>query len=232
MIHRQILTCLLLILIPLSAKAFPPASPAGGNYLALDGVDDHAVLDFETFGRLLPKGTEEFTVEAWVYLTKPPDKDTAGTILHQQVRMLIVNDEFQPFLNNLANALNIEHPKGDPILLMSAYIEGKLGRRLPFPIPLELNQWHHIAYQSNGPHTTMIVNDFVAIWPHGFPLGHNASLPLDFVLGGFGKIIRMLVKEEQFYDSFTGYIDEVRISTEASLRCREKRLYARRQVQK
>ena len=215
MIYRQILACLLLILLPLSAKAFPPASPAGGNYLVLDGDDDHAVLDFKTFGRPLPKGTEEFTVEAWVYLTKPPDKDTAGTILHQQVRMLIVNDEFQPLLNNLANALNIEHPKGDPILLMSAYIDGELGRRLPFPIPLALNQWHHIAYQSNGPHTTMIVNDFVAIWPHGFPLGHNASHPLDFVLGGFGKIIRMLVKEEQFYDSFTGYIDEVRISTEA-----------------
>ena len=216
MIYRQIFACLLLILIPLSAKAFPPASPAGGNYLTLDGVDDHAVLDFQTFGRLLPKGTEEFTVEAWVYLTKPPDKDTAGIILHQQVRMLIVNDEFQPLLNNLANVLNIEHPKGDPILLMSAYIEGHPGaRRLPFPIPIELNQWHHIAYQSNGPHTTMIVNDLVRIWPHGDPLGHNASLPQDFVLGGFGKIIRMLVKEEQFYDSFTGYIDEVRISTEA-----------------
>ena len=213
MIYRQILACLLLISLPLSAKAFPPASPAGGNYLVLDGDDDHAVLDFKTFDWLLPKGTEEFTVEAWVYLTKPPDKDTAGTILHQQVRLLIVNDEFQPFLNNLANALNIEPPKGDPILLMSAYIEGKFGRRLPFPIPLALNQWHHIAYQSNGPHTTMIVNDFAAIWPHGDPLGHNASLPLDFVLGGFGKKIRMLVKEEQFYDSFTGYIDEVRIST-------------------
>ena len=221
--HRQILTCLfLLTLLPLSVKAFPPVSPAGGNYLVLDGDDDHAVLDFKTFGRPLPNGTEEFTVEAWVYLTKPPDKDTAGTILHQQVRMLIVNDEFQPLLNNLANALNIEHPKGDPILLMSAYIDGELGRRLPFPIPLALNQWHHIAYQSNGPHTTMIVNDFVAIWPHGFPLGHNASHPLDFVLGGFGKIIRMLVKEEQFYDSFTGYIDEVRISTEARYDVRKK----------
>ena len=47
--------------------------------------------------------------------------------------------------------LNIEHPKGDPILLMSAYIDGEFcGRRLPFPIPLALNQWHHIAYQSNG----------------------------------------------------------------------------------
>ena len=100
MIYRQILACLsLLILIPLSAKALPPPSPAGGNYLALDGVDDYAVLDFETFGRLLPNGTEEFTVEAWVYPTTPPDKDTAGMILHQQVRMLIVNDEFQPFLN-------------------------------------------------------------------------------------------------------------------------------------
>ncbi len=215
MIYRQLLVSLLLILIPLSAKAFPPASPAGGNYLVLDGVDDHAVLDFETFGRLLPNGADKFTVEAWVYPTTPPDKDTAGTILHQQVRMLIVNDEFQPLLNNLANALNIEPPKGDLILLMSAYIDGEPGRRLPFPIPLEPNQWHHIAYQSNGPHTTMIVNDFVAIWPHGFPLGHDPSRPLDFVLGGFGRIIRMPVKEKQFYDSFTGYIDEIRISTEA-----------------
>ena len=64
--HRHILTCLfMLAIIPLNAKAFPPASPAGGNYLVLDGVDDYAVLDFKTFGVLLPKGTDEFTVEAW-----------------------------------------------------------------------------------------------------------------------------------------------------------------------
>ena len=212
MIYRQMLVCFLLILLPLSAKAFPPASPAGGNYLVLDGVDDHAVLDFETFGRLLPKGTEEFTVEAWIYPTTPPaNGNTLLTILHQQVRMIIVNDEFQPLLNNLANGLNIDPPKGDLILLMSAYIDGELGRRVPFPIPLALNQWHHIAYQSNGPHTTMIVNDFVAIWPHGFPLGPNASLPQDFVLGGFGKIIEQPVG--WFWDFFPGYIDEVRIST-------------------
>ena len=218
MIYRQLLTYLLLILIPLSAKAFPPASPAGGNYLVLDGVDDHAVLDFKTFGRPLPNGTEEFTVEAWVYPTTPPDNgNTLSTILHQQVRMFIVNDEFQPFVNDLANVLNIEPPKGDLILLMSAYIEGELGRRLPFPIPLLPNQWHHIAYQSKGPQTTMIVNDFVAIWPHGDPLGHNASRPLDFVLGGFGKIIEVPVGPNKlwFWDSFTGYIDEVRFSTEA-----------------
>ena len=213
--YRQFFTCIfLLTFIPLSAKASPPPSPAGGNYLVLDGVDDYAVLDFETFGRLLPNGTEEFTVEAWVYPTTPPDKNTAGIILHQQMRMLIVNDEFQPLLNNLANALNIEHPEGGLILLMSSYLDGKLGTTLPFPIPLESNQWHHIAYQLNGDQITMIVNDFVKTNQQGTPLGHNldARPPKDFVLGGFEKKIRMPVKEEQFYDSFTGYIDEVRIS--------------------
>ena len=215
---RQILTCLfLLTLIPLSAKAFPPASPAGGNYLVLDGVDDHAVLDFETFGRPLPNGTKAFTVEAWVYPTTPPDNgNTLLTILYQQVHMLIVNDEFQPWLNEVANLLNIEPPKGDLILIMNAYIDGKFGLRLATPIPLKQNQWHHIAYQSNGEQTTMIVNDFVAIRALGDPLGHNndprALLPLDFVLGGFGKIIQV---DGSFRGSFAGYIDEVRISTEA-----------------
>ena len=46
----------LLVFIPLRAESLPPPSPAGGNYLVLDGVDDHAILDFETFGLLMPKG--------------------------------------------------------------------------------------------------------------------------------------------------------------------------------
>ena len=219
--HRQILTCLfLLTFIPLSAKAFPPPSPAGGNYLVLDGVDDYAVLDFETFGRPLPNGTEDFTFEAWIYPTAPPDNKETLIILHQQVRMLIVNDEFQPYLNSLANALNIDPPKGDLILLMNAYIDGKFGERLPFPIPLEPNQWYHIAYQSNGVQTTTIVNDFV--WTRlGDPLGHDkhprAWRPKDFVLGGFGKRIEAPAPppDKWFWGPFTGYIDEVRISAEA-----------------
>jgi len=219
MIYRQILVSLLLILIPLSAKAFPPASPAGGNYLVLDGVDDQAVLDFETFGRPLPNGTKEFTVEAWVYPTTPPNKNTFLTILHQQVHMLIVNDDLQPWLNDVANLLNIEPPKGDLILLMNAYIDGKFGLRLPFLSPLAPNQWHHIAYQSNGDQTTMIVNDFVWIRPLRDPLGHDKDprvwRPLDFVLGGFGKILEVPGGAKLFWGSFTGYIDEVRLSTEA-----------------
>ena len=89
------------------------------NGITLDGDDDHAVLDFETFGRPLPNGTEEFTVEAWIYPTTPPDNgNTLLTILHQQVHMLIVNDK--SWLNEVAN-LNVEPPKGNLILIMNAY---------------------------------------------------------------------------------------------------------------
>jgi len=215
--YRHILVCLSLVLfMPLSAKALPPASPAGGNYLVLDGVDDYAVLDFETFGRLLPNDTDEFTVEAWIYPTTPPDKNTALTIHSQQVRMLIVSDEF-PGLNNVANALNIEHPKGELILKMNAHLAGQFGMTLSFPILLVPNQWHHIAYQSNGAQTITIVNNLVKLLQHGTPLGHDllARRPPDFVLGGYGKIIEVPVKNKWFYDSFIGYIDEVHISTVA-----------------
>ena len=216
--HRQILICLFFIaIIPLSAKALPPPSPAGGNYLVLDGVDDYAVLDFETFGYLLPDGTDQFTFEAWIYPTTPPaNKDTVLVILHQQVDMVILKDG-----DNWANALNIEPPKGDLILLMSSYIEGALGRTISFPISLVPNQWHHIAYQLNGNQITMIVNDFVATNQHGIPLGHDRDprglRPKDFVLGGYGKIIVLPGRPpaKAFLSSFTGYIDEVRISTEA-----------------
>ena len=223
--HRQILACLFLVaLIPLSAEGFPPASPAGGNYLVLDGVDDYAVLDFETFGYLLPDGTDAFTFEAWIYPTAPPDtKDTVSVILHQQVDMVIVNNEgqFNELANALANALNTDPPKGDLILQMNSYLDGKFGRTLAFPISLALNEWYHIAYQVKGNQVTAIVNDFGGTHQHGQPLGHNRDprglRPKDFVLGGYGKIIVLPGRPpaKSFLSSFTGYIDEVRISTEA-----------------
>ena len=98
MIYRQFFTCLLLLtLIAHNGTAFPPSSPAGGNYLALDGVDDYAVLDFKTFDVLLPEGTDEFTVEAWVYPTTPPDKHTTAMILSQQVLMRVVSYEYEGY---------------------------------------------------------------------------------------------------------------------------------------
>ena len=216
MTHRQILTCLfVLAIIPLSAKAFPPASPAGGNYLVLDGVDDSVVLDFKTFGVLLPKGTDEFTVEAWVYPTTPLDKDTYTTVLSQQVQMNVVHGDQEGWEDDKKR---IDWQKGDLILMLRAHLDiGEGGAVTAYrPVALSPNQWHHIAYQAKGRETAAIVNDFVHILPQSTTLAHDLSefkRPKDFTLGGFGKKIEF--HEGYFWGPFAGYIDEVRISTVA-----------------
>ena len=219
MTHRQILTYLfLLTLIPLSAKAFPPPSPAGGNYLVLDGidgVDDYAVLDFETFGILLPEGTDEFTVEAWVYPTTAPDKNITAMILSQQVRMRVVSDKNDGYQRIKKS---IDWQKGDLLLITDAHVAGWGGGAVtPFmPMTLALNQWHHIAFQAKRKETITIVNDLTRTLPQGTTIGHDLSKfwrPKDFTLGGFGNKIQPPNGGNSLLGSFTGYIDEVRIST-------------------
>lgn len=218
MILRQILTSLFLItLLPLSSNAFPPPSPAGGNYLVLDGTDDYAVLNFETFGILLPEGTDEFTVEAWVYPTKHPDKHTTAAILSQQVQMTVVSDKHEGYQGIKKS---IDWRKGDLLLITNAHVAGWGGGAVtPFmPMTLAPNQWHHIAYQAKRRETITIVNDLAKILPQGTTIGHDLSKfwrPKDFTLGGFGKKIELPHVPNRFWGSFTGYIDEVRISTVA-----------------
>ena len=219
MVQRSIFTCLfLLAFIALSAEAFPPASPAGGNYLVLDGADDYAVLDFETFGVLLPEGTDEFTVEAWIYPTTPPDKNTTATILNQQVRMRVVSDKHEGYQRIKKS---IDWQKGDLLLITDAHVAGWGGGAVNpfFPITISPNRWHHIAYQAKRKETITIVNDLAEILPQGTTIGHDLSKsgrPKDFTLGGFGKKIEQLPNVPNFFwGSFTGYIDEVRISTVA-----------------
>ncbi len=213
--NLSLFACLFLIaLIPLSAKAFPPPSPAGGNYLVLDGVDDSAVLDFKTFGVLLPKGTDEFTVEAWVYLTTPPDENVYAMILSQQVGMRLANDDegWREIKKR------IKWQKGDLFLIIQGHITaGGKPAGTPFhPVALSPNQWHHIAYQAKGRETITILNDLAHILPQGTTLAHDLShfqYPKDFTLGGFGEKIK--IREDYFWGSFAGCIDEVRISTVA-----------------
>ena len=218
MTHRQIFTCFFLFLfIPLGANAFPPPSPAGGNYLVLDGIDDYAVLDFETFGILLPEGTDEFTVEAWVYPTEPPAKNMSATILSQQVRMTVASDKNEK-LQRIKKS--IDWQKGDLLLIANAHVAGWGGGGVtPFmPMTLAPNQWHHIAYQAKRKETITIVNDLSRTLPQGTTIGHDLSKfwrPKDFTLGGFGKKIELPNVPNYFWGSFTGYIDEVRISTVA-----------------
>ena len=218
MIYRQLFTCLLLLtLIVRNSTAFPPSSPAGGNYLALDGIDDYAVLDFKTFDVLLPKGTDEFTVEAWVYPTTPPDKNTTAMILSQQVLMRVVSYENEGY-GKLKKAIGWR--RGDLLLIVNGYapFAGKLGQVPFFPITISPNQWYHIVYQAKRKQTTTIVNSLAQTLPQGTIIAHDLSTlwhPKDFTLGGFGKKVKVRNVANAFLGSFTGYIDEVRISTVA-----------------
>ena len=214
MSYQHILTCLFfLTFIPLSAKALPPPSPAGGNYLALDGVDDYAVLDFQTFGTLLPEGTDEFTIEAWIYPTTPPADDIHAMILSQQVRMDVVN-EVHAGWEGARNTLDWQ--KGDLFLRIQAYfmVGGGVATTPHHARSLSPNQWHHIAFQAKKHQTTTIVNDFAHILPQSTTLADDLSRferPKDFTLGGFGEKIGSS-KHDHFWGAFAGYIDEVRIS--------------------
>ncbi len=214
--NLPIFACLFLsVLIPLSAAAVPPPSPAGGNYLVLDGVDDHAVLDFETFGLLMPKDTDEFTFEAWIYPTTPLNKDIHAMVLSQQVMMYIVTHDHREFAGLVV-------PKGHLLLVCSAHLARDVGHvivRNP-PIKFFPNQWNHIAFQGGkGQKTTVIVNDFARPTREekGTILAHDADKitefgghPQDFTLGGWDA--KVPFHKGHSWGHFAGYIDEVRIS--------------------
>ena len=218
--NLSIFACLfLLALMPMRAEALPPPSPAGGNYLVLDGVDDHAILDFETFGLLIPKDTDEFTFEAWIYPTTPLNKDIHAMVLSQQVMMDIMSHDHEEF-QGLKVFLNMS--KKDFMIRFLAHLARDVGHTIMSPAPLKLptNQWNHIAFQGGkGQKTTVIVNDFARIsrGGEGVTLAHDADKitsfgghPQDFTLGGWDTKIPFHKRHSWGY--FAGYIDEVRIS--------------------
>ena len=71
MLHRKLFTCFFfLTLIPLSAKALPPRSPAGGGMLRLDETHDFVAITKAWFP---DEQFEGLTAEAWIYFENPPD---------------------------------------------------------------------------------------------------------------------------------------------------------------
>ena len=201
--NLPIFACLFLfVLIPLSAEAVPPPSPAGGNYLALDGVNDHAILDFETFGLLMPKEEDEWTFEAWIYPTKLPDENLLPVILSQQVRMYV-----------WTRGQHGDFQLTGSVLLARAVAHGVVTFWIVNKVPP--NQWYHVALQGEGRQRVLIINDFMSIAPGGTTLADDishAEYPQDFTIGGFGEKIRSGTHGDHFWGHFAGYIDEVRIS--------------------
>ncbi len=223
MYNKTFFLMLCFILLSISVQAdLPEPSPAGGNYLALDGKDDYAVLDYDKFGVLLEKGTKEFTVEAWVYPVSVPEKESS-VVLSQQVVFQLVNydnPDYQETKQNMKEH-GIDWKKDDFLLMLWAYeyvadAPNSFFTTGFWPITISPNKWHHIVFQAQDGRFIRIYNNFSHTVPQGMTIQHDLSKlafeeTRDFVLGGYGHPI---ISQQPAYKwgSFTGYIDEVRIS--------------------
>lgn len=193
-----------------------PPSPAGGNYLTLDGKDDFAFLDFNKFGALFEDNTHEFTVEAWIYPTSAPDNDSIGTILVQQIVMYTVSYD-----NSLFEEIKemVDWKEGDLLLGMITYDHCMQAGGLVYlgtkPMTISPYNWHHVAFQIGG-------NDMASVYDNQIiSEGGVAGVTVetvsklwykDFVLGGFGQKYKPAFPFFNWWGSFAGYIDDVRIS--------------------
>ena len=204
------------------AWSAPPPSPAGGNYLALDGADDYAFLDFGIYGLLFQEGTNNLTVEAWIYPTEAPDDDTVGIVLSQQVVIYTVSYN-NPKYQEIKEIAIWE--KGDLFLGMRVYVPPFGGNDVCVytgigGLTISPYQWHHIAFQIAEREMMGFFDDISlpgsrisGIEQNLFKdcTGYGKRTRGDLVIGGYGGKEK-IAWPFPLWGSFAGYIDEVRIS--------------------
>ena len=189
MIHRQtFISIFLLILIPLSSKALPPRSPAGGGMLRLDEKHDFVATANAWFP---DEQFEGLTAEAWIYFEVPPEPGTFWSVIGQEGR-------FNLIIHGNGNTLGAW-----------GYAVGAAGSLISGGASLPEKEWIHVTaiYDAGA---GMGFNGKGGNWC--CPRGHliKSSKPLRI-----GGIVRQDQGRSRFVGEnvkFQGYIDEVRIS--------------------
>ncbi len=189
MIYRQVLAYLyVLAFIPLSVKALPPPSPAGGGMLKLDEKHDFVATPNAWFP---DEQFEGLTAEAWIYFENPPDPLTFWSIIGQEGRF-----------NLVIHGNNV-------VLGAWGYSEGAAGSLTFGGAPLPKKEWIHVTaiYDASA---GMGFNGKGGNWC--CPRGHLIKSGKPLRIGG---IISQDPERSRFVGDnvkFQGYIDEVRIS--------------------
>lgn len=190
MIYRKLFTYFFfLILIPLSAKALPPPSPAGGGMLRLDEKHDFVATVEAWF---LDEQFEGLTAEAWIYFENSPEPSTFWSIIGQEGRF------------------NLVIHGNDASLGAWGYSEGAAGSLTIGGFFLPKKEWIHITaiYDAGA---GMGFNGRGGNWccPRGHLIKSNKPLRI-------GGIISQDPDRSRFVGDnvkLRGYIDEVRISS-------------------
>ena len=189
MIYRQLLVYLLAVaFIPLSAKALPPPSPAGGGMLRLDETHDFVATTKAWFPNKQFKG---LTAEAWIYFEEAPAPGTFWSVIGQEGRFNLV-------IHGNGNTLGAW-----------GYAEGAAGSLISGGTSLPINEWIHITaiYDASAGKG---FNGKGGNWC--CPRGHLIKSDKPLRIGG---IIPQDQSRSHFIGDnvkVRGYIDEVRIS--------------------
>ncbi len=176
----------------------------------------HSFLDFNKFGALFSENPKHLTVEAWIYPTLSPEKESLATVLQQQVSISLMSyDSTDPLCRQIKESDGWNDD--DYLLIMSLNFSG--GGNSGFAtITLSPYQWHHIVFQVQEDQIVSICDKILKSFPLfvGWAIQMDNFAPQkDFVLGGYGNKIDHLgcIILKPAIGSFAGYIDEVRFST-------------------
>ena len=189
MIYRKLFTCFIfLILIPLSAKALPPPSPAGGGMLRLDETHDFVATTEAWFRNKQFKG---LTAEAWIYFEEPPQFSTFWTIIGQEGRFGLI------------------HHGNSGALGAWGYHEGAHSGIIGGGTPVPKGEWVHVvAMYDASAGKGMNGRGGNGVGPGGHLIKSDKRLRI-------GGIVPQDPEQNRFVGDnvkFQGYIDEVRIS--------------------
>lgn len=205
---KLLLSVMLLLSWVVSVFSFEPS----GGVLLLDGEDDYAILPFAEHGYIIPEGTREFTVEAWVYpKTEPKEKDNDLILSQQVVFRMIARDRCRPKKNQFCST-------------RYAYLSGAGGAHgiAGRDTPIEKDQWNYMAIIFKDSTLYHVTNDRISGADRKLVFANRVSSHIrrpegveSFVVGGFDEGKEMFDRHGQLLFQvswFQGAIDAIRFS--------------------
>ncbi len=201
----SILSAVLLLSLVMPVFCFEPS----GGILVLDGEDDYAILPLAEHGYIIPRNTEEFTVEVWFYPKSEPKKKHRNLILGQQAAI------------GLSSKDKCELNKNQVCAYGQAFLEGKgVSASIGIDVPIKKDQWNYMAVIFKDSAFFLAYNDEILRTSRINRVNFvNAGVPLreefkDFFVGGYAEDM-VIFKEGELLGRtthFHGAIDAIRFS--------------------
>ena len=128
--YKLLLSAVFLLSLVVPVFSFQPS----GGVLMLDGEDDYARLPLAEHGYIIPRNTDEFTVEVWFYPKTEPKKRERNLVLGQQAVIGLIAED------------KCELNKDQVCSYGFTFLEGKGIRTvIGIEVPIEKDQWNYMA---------------------------------------------------------------------------------------